>query len=151
MKFIACLAVTAAATALRVGVTHASGPVAAFALVDKVTFEPNAEKPERIQITGVFCLVDPGSYAYRDPQRGYLYVMLSKRNQDLAHREWGDLKAVAGTRQVVAFGLGWMSKMRLRKPGERAESPDEYSMGNGVAKVNPSHPQAKALLNYKDQ
>ena len=35
-------------------IVNASGPIAVYAVVDKVVFEPNPDKPERIRVTGVF-------------------------------------------------------------------------------------------------
>jgi hypothetical protein len=145
------------------GVIHASGPLGVYALVDKVTFEPNAEKPERIRISGVFIAAKEtpdNSTVYGEPQRGYLYLVLTKvkgdlapqvSNDALARREWSDLKSIAGTRQVVGFGTSWFNRVRVRKADEEAKTPDIYPMGNGVVKMNPDQPMAKALLEYKDR
>jgi hypothetical protein len=143
------------------GVVHASGPLGVYALVDKVTFEPNAEKPERIRISGVFIAAKDtpdNSTVYGDPQRGYLYLALSKSKADiaqqalddaLARREWADLKSIAGTRQVVGFGTSWFNRVRVRKADEDAKNPDVYPMGNGLVKMNPDQPMARALLDFK--
>src|SRR5215471_17914023 len=88
------------ATTIALGAAHASGPIAVYALVDKVTFEPNTDKPERIRISGVFITAAERSDVYSAPQRGYLYLALPGPNRDLALREWADLKSIAGTRQV---------------------------------------------------
>ena len=69
----------------------------------------------------------------------------------MALKEWADLKSVAGTRQVVGFGSAWSAKVRLRKPDEKPEAPDNYVMGNGMVKLRPDHPQSKELLEYKDR
>ena len=46
----------------RVEVTRASGPIAAYAIVENVILEPNETAPERIQVWGVFMLeTSPGS------------------------------------------------------------------------------------------
>src|SRR2546427_375867 len=145
MKSTVCFVTAVLAIVLGAGIVHASGPIAVYALVDKVTFEPNAEKPERLRIDGVFITAD----AYATPQRGYLYFTLPK-DAELARREWNDLKSVAGTRQVVGFGSSWVVKARVRKVGEEPKSPDEYGMGNGLSKVNADQQRAKALLDYKD-
>jgi hypothetical protein len=105
------------------------------ALVDKVALEPNADKPERIRISGVFIAAEERSDVYSAPQRGYLYFALPRGNDELARREWADLKSVAGTRQVVGLGSSWGAKVRVRKPDEEAKSPDDYPMGNGLIKV----------------
>jgi hypothetical protein len=141
-----------AALAILAGVALASGPIAVYALVDKVTLEPNPDKPERIRISGVFITAeDVQSDAYSAPQGGYLYFALPKDNAPLALREWTDLKSIAGSRQVVGLGSIWFSKVRVRKSDEQAGSPDPYPIGNGLVKINPDQPRAKALLDYKDR
>jgi hypothetical protein len=136
------------------GVIHASGPISVYALVDKVAFEPSADKPERIRISGVFIAAElrpDNDTVYAPPRRGYLYFTLPKQNEDLARREWSDLKSVAGTRQVVGLGSSWAGKARVRKMDEAATSPDNYPMGNGLVKINADQPNGKALLEYKDR
>ena len=152
MKSIICLAAAVLTMTLCLGVVNASGPIGVYALVDKVAFEPNADKPERIRISGVFSVAEEtadNSTVYSAPHRGYLYFGLPRGNEDLARREWADLKSVAGTRQVVAFGSNWGTKVRVRKPDEDAKSPDEYPIANGLTKINSDQPRAKALLDYK--
>jgi hypothetical protein len=136
-----------------IGIAHASGPIAVYALVDKVAFEPNADKPERIRITGVFSTAQQNADVYSEPQRGYLYLALPATNTELARREWNDLKSIAGSRHVIGLGSNWMSQVhvRVRKPDEDPKSPDDYPMGNGIVKINADHPKAKALLEYKDR
>jgi hypothetical protein len=135
------------------GVVHASGPIGVYALVDKVTFEPNADKPERIRISGVFITAKEtpdNSTVYGEPQRGFLYFRLPKgNNEDLARREWADLKSIAGTRQVVGLGTSWGTKAHVTTPDKEPTSPAEYPMGNGLVKMNSDQPMAKALLDFK--
>jgi hypothetical protein len=129
----------------------ASGPIGVYALVDNVKIEPNADKPQRIRISGVFIVAGEtpdNSTVYSAPQRGHLYFGLPQGNEELARREWADLKSVAGTRQVVGFGSGWGAKVHVRN--DEARSPDDYPLGNGVVKINSDQPRAKALLDYKD-
>lgn len=151
MKSIACAATAVLAMTLCLGVVNASGPIAVYALVDRVVLEPNTDKPERIRISGVFITAEERSDAYSAPQRGYLYFGLPRGNEELARREWADLKSVAGTRQVVGLGSSWGAKVRVRKAEEEAKSPDDFPMGNGLVKINPDQPRAKALLEYKDR
>src|SRR5262245_34596149 len=89
----------------------ASGPVGIYAAIEKVIFEPNEQTAERIQIWGAFSFIDGGINAGRGaspPQRGYLYLSVpqgsSPTEREAIKKEWADLKAVAGTDQVVAFG-----------------------------------------------
>jgi hypothetical protein len=152
MKSIVCSAAVVLIMTLGLGVVKASGPIGVFALVDKVTFEPNADKPERVRISGVFSVAEDtpdNSTVYSVPHRGYLYFALPRGKEDLARREWADLKSVAGTRQVVGMGSSWASKVRVRQPDEEANSPDDHPIANGLVKVNPDQPRAKALLDYK--
>ena len=151
MKSIVCPAAAVLAITLCLGVVNASGPIAVYALVDKVAFEPSADKPERIRISGVFITAEERSDVYSAPQRGYLYFGLPRGNDELARREWADLKSVAGTRQVVGLGSSWGAKVHVRKAEEEAKSPDDFPMGNGLVKINPDQPRAKALLEYKDR
>lgn len=133
-----------------VEVVSASGPTAVYALIDKVALEPSADRPQRIVIYGVFSTDENAGNRYSEPQRGYLCFTLPTQNSELALREWSDLKSVAGTRQVVAFGSGWMAKVRVRKSSaEAANDPDPYTLNFGVKKLNADEPHAKALLDYK--
>jgi hypothetical protein len=153
MKSSICPAAVLAIT-FGLGVLTASGPIGVYALVDKVAFEPSSDKPERIRISGVFMAAEgtpDNSNVYSAPQRGYLYFELPKGNEELARREWADLKSVAGTRQVVGFGSSWHGKVRVRKLIEEAKPPDDYPLGNGVVKINSDQARAKALLDYKDR
>jgi hypothetical protein len=151
MKSNVCSAAAVLAIMLCPAVINASGPIAVYALVDKVALEPSAEKPERIRILGVFITAGERSDVYSAPQRGYLYFDLPRGNEEVALRECADLKSAAGTRQVVGFGSSWSAKVRVRKPDEEAKSPDDFPMGNGMVKINPDQPRAKALLDYKDR
>jgi hypothetical protein len=153
MKLIVYSAMAVLAMTAGLGVIHASGPITVYALVDKVTFEPGADKPELIRISGVFITAEDGQGVYSEPQRGYLYFALPKSNRDLALREWTDLKSIAGSGQVIGLGSNWFGKaqMRVRKSDEEAKSPDDYPMGNGLVRVNSDQPRAKALLDYKDR
>ena len=45
MKSIVRITTVLLATTICLAVANASGPIAVYALVDKVTFEPNADKP----------------------------------------------------------------------------------------------------------
>jgi hypothetical protein len=148
----------------------ASGPLAIYATVEKVIFEPNEQAAERIQIWGAFSFVDGGIRNGRSaspPQHGYLYLSVPPRNtpseRDAIKKEWADLKAVAGTDEVVAFGdWGTVGGRVLvqnhgpARPPQRGESgpypvelrvltespvraePVPYSINTGVVKVSRS-------------
>ena len=114
--------------------------------------EPNAASPQTIQIWGVFSMAKPNDRNhYLQPARGYLYFKLGG-NEEAARKEWADLKEVAGTRQIVAFGSRYDPPARLRKADERPASPDRYSTNIGLQKVSgrTDYAPVRALLDYKD-
>ena len=146
-------AVYALSLAAGLGTLHASGPMAVYALIDKVSFEPSADHPDRIRISGVFITSEKQGSVWSDPQRGYLYFSLpGARDADRAREEWSSLQKVAGTRQVVAFGKGWdAADVKVRKTDSPESSPDEYTLNIGLATLSAAQPRAKALLEYKDK
>src|SRR5438094_7290095 len=113
----------------------ASDPVGIYALVDKVVFEPNATKPERIQIWGAFAIAEGYGYTYKNAERGYLYYKMNPEKSNACRNEWSDLKAVAGTGQIVAFGSRYGEKGTLRKTDAKPETPDVYPVAMGLTKV----------------
>ena len=122
------------ALAATVAVVRASDPTAVYARVDKVVAEPS-DRPETIQIWGVFALAKPNDRNdYLPAARGYLYFKLTS-DQDTARREWSDLKQVAGTSQIVSFGSRYQLQARLRTPDEPPGNPDPYAVSMGLTKV----------------
>jgi hypothetical protein len=125
-------------TGLTVGV-RASDPNGIYAYVDRVVFEPSEAKPERIQVWGGFALSkgDRG-YEYHDAQRGYLYFKLRTGEEDICKKEWADLKAVAGTGQLVTFGSRYAkTPVTVRKPDAKVENADVHPPSSGITKVKP--------------
>jgi hypothetical protein len=119
-----------------VAALHASDPIAVYARIDRVVFAPNPQAPQTIQIFGVFSLATPGNpNDYRPPARGYLYFKLGG-DEALARREWADLKEIAGTSQIVAFGNRRQLEPRLRIANEAPDAPDPYATGMGLTRVN---------------
>src|SRR5205807_7529983 len=112
MKSIVCSATAVLVITVCLGVANASGPIAVYALVDKVAFEPSADKPERIRVSGVFITAGERSDVYSAPQRGHLYFALPKATDEPALKEWADLKSIAGSRQVVGLGRSRLPKGR---------------------------------------
>jgi hypothetical protein len=116
--------------------TNASDWTGIYARVDKVVFEPNESAPERIQIWGAFALATKDSrYDYDAAQRGYLYFSVKPGKEEVCRKEWADLKAVAGTGQIVGFG-GRNQPAKLRKIGDSPATPDVYPVDHGLTKVN---------------
>lgn len=113
----------------------ASDPVGIYALVDQVVFEPNETHPERIQIRGAFAIAEGYGYTYKNAERGYLYYKLNPDKPKACRNEWADLKSVAGTGQIVAFGSRYGEKGTLRKKDAKPENPDAYPVAMGLTKV----------------
>jgi len=111
-----------------------SDPVGIYAFVDKVVFEPSEGAPERIQIWGGFALAQGTGYDYAPAERGYMYYKLNPGKEEICRNEWNDLKAVAGTAQVVSFGSRYGAKGTVRKPESKPENPDVYPTGWGMHK-----------------
>jgi hypothetical protein len=137
---------------------RASGPIAAYAIVENVVMEPNDAAPDRIQVWGVFMLeMSPQSSSYASPQRGYLYYKLPATNDAKATRAvWADLKKVAGTGTTIGFGSGSTAIAagagRVRKVTETPANPDAFPIGNPVISMNDFTPivnQLKGALSPK--
>ena len=142
---LACLTVLAAAA------LHASDRVAVYARIDKVVFAPDAANPATVQVFGVFSIAraeNPNDY--QPAARGYLYFTLAGDERQ-ARREWNDLKEVAGTGQIVAFGARYDLKPRLRPDKDAPSAPDTYVLGTGVTKINGQTDYApiRALVDFR--
>src|SRR2546426_10625183 len=130
---------------------HASDRMAVYSRVDKVVLEPNPDAPDRIQIWGVFSLAKPNDPNwYLPPARGYLYFEAAG-NSAAARKEWADLKQIAGSGQIVAFGSRYELKLRLRTEREKPSGPDRYVVSVGLTKVggNTDYSVVRALVDFK--
>jgi hypothetical protein len=120
------------------GATYASGPVAVYALLDRVVYEPNDSAPTRVQLWGTFSVATAKySSNYSTPAKGYLYYKLESDAQ-ATRNAWADLKKVAGTGEVVGFGGGYASNEelgRVRAAGEKPKDPDSFPIGNPVTRL----------------
>ena len=107
---------------------RASDPTGIYAFVDRVVFEPNDAAPERIQVWGGFALAKTENRNdYHDAERGYMYFKLRPGDEEICKKEWADLKSVAGTGQIVAFGSrNPANAITLRKADAKVENPDVY-------------------------
>jgi hypothetical protein len=122
-----------------------------YARIDRVVLEPASGTPERAQIWGVFSIAkitNPNDYDA--PVRGYLYVKLD-RNPEAARAEWNDLKQVAGSGEIVAFGSRG-SVMHVRKSGDAPDNPDAYRTNVGVNHVRgrTDYAPVRAILDFKE-
>jgi hypothetical protein len=130
---------------------QASDATAVYARIDRVVLEPKPAAPDTIQIWGVFSIAKPNDRNdYLMPARGYLYFAASG-NKETARKEWADLKSIAGTGQIVAFGSRSRVQPRLRGR-ERPTNPDPYVIGFGLTRVrgNTEYAPVRALLDYRD-
>jgi len=94
----------ALAVLLLAGAAQASWPCGIYARIDKVEFEPSADKPERVKVWGDFILIKTSNRP-TPVTRGYMYFEVVKGKEDLCRLEWKDLKEIAGTENnYVAFG-----------------------------------------------
>jgi hypothetical protein len=114
-----------------------SDRVGVFARIDKVVLEPDANAPVRIQIWGAFALAHKTDRnAYDSAQRGYLYFSCQPGKEEICRKEWADLKAIAGTDQVIGFGSRDLSRPRVRKAEDKVAEPDEYPVNVGLVKMS---------------
>jgi hypothetical protein len=133
----------------------ASGPIGVYALIDKVVFESNDTAPDRVLIWGAFVIADRQQGTPVFPaKRGYLYFQLPGEGvwrdgvprSEVTRREWNDLKAVAGTGQMVGFGSSWVGTgsgaaadpYRVRPALESPAAPNPYVLNAGVVKLSAS-------------
>ena len=131
---------------------HGSDRTAVYARVDRVVLEPNDDAPEAIHVWGVFSLAKPNDpNEYLPPAKGYLYFRLPAA-KEVARREWADLKAAAGTGNIVSFGSRWELRARVRPGDEKPAAPDPYSVNVGITKVggNTTYAPVRALIEYRD-
>ena len=108
-----------------------------YARIDKVVLEPGTGAPERIQIWGAFALASKKDRnSYESAQRGYLYYSIKPGKEEVCRTEWADLKAIAGTGQVIGFGGRDIPPGRLRKPDDKVADPDVYPVGWGLTRMS---------------
>ena len=134
---------------------YASGPIAVYALIEKVVLEPNESAPQRAQIWGAFSLWNERGASYSPAQRGYLYYRMDTCIADIEKTTrdmWSDLKKKAGSGQAVGFGGRWLPadasgmRARIRKSTDKPESPDSFSLGNPVVALGSSQADITAKL-----
>ena len=137
-----CIGVVALLLTASVGVL-ASDPVGAYCIVKNVVLEPNEAQPTAIQIWGACAMPSGGmqddrTYTpgwYAEPRAGYLYYRLPPGQEEIARREWKDLKAVAGTGEIVAFGGRYAKMGHMRWADEKPVGPELYPIQMGVVKM----------------
>ena len=98
-------------TVRRVGQVSCGVKPAIYAIVEAVSFEPNAASPERIRVTGTFTVPRPISDGeHMPPRRGELHFSLAPGREEATRREWVELAAFAGSGEVIGFGHYWTNR-----------------------------------------
>ncbi len=111
-----------------------------YGIVDQVTFEPNGSEPNCVRIAGVFVVpFRMSSGGYQKPHRGYLYLKIAPGAEEATRRDWNELKTIAGSGKVVAFGQYWVPnphdpqgnphhslEVTVHAEGESSPTPDVY-------------------------
>jgi hypothetical protein len=84
--------------------------IGVYAIVDKLTFEPDAVSAKFVRISGVFVVpLVMSSGGYRKPRRGYIYCRVALGRESSTRAEWNELKTLAGSGKVVGFGQYWVA------------------------------------------
>lgn len=130
---------------------RASDPIGIYCVIKKVVMEPDECAPTRVQIWGAFSFSDLETLGYSPVAAGYLYYSVPRdttaaiaQNNKMIAAEWMDLKAVAGTGEVVGFGGRRGPFGRLRAASEKPDNPDAYPPLNmGVVRLS-QHQWARA-------
>jgi hypothetical protein len=146
MRRIACLAAMLATVGLATA-ARASWPCGIYARIDKVEFEPNAEKPERIKVWGDFLMVKTSNRLV-GPERGYMYFSLVEKKAEQCRIEWKDLQEIAGTKtNFVALGsafteikddlAGTDDQPNVHKKADKDVKPIPYPLNHGLSRLRP--------------
>jgi hypothetical protein len=110
----------------------ASDPVGIYAVIERVELEPNSVEPERVQLWGWFEMADVDRRRYQEPKHGCLYYSLADGKHDVCRREWRDLADSAGSGKCVAFGQRHTELGKVRKFGDKLDSPTPYPVAAGL-------------------
>jgi hypothetical protein len=113
--------------------------------------EPDECAPTAVQVWGAFSMFDVQTGGYSDVAKGYLYYAVPKdtsaaiiQNNKAIAAEWMDLKAVAGTSEVVGFAGRRGPFGRVRPATEKPGNPDAYpNLNIGVVRLS-QHVWARA-------
>src|SRR5262245_7083550 len=126
-----------ASSALPAATPPYSDWVGVYARIEKVVFEPASGDPQRVQIWGAFALATKDNRnTYDAAERGYQYYSIAPGKETACRREWADLKSLAGTGQIVGFGLRYGARAKVRKATDKPGEPDVYPVGSGLVKMS---------------
>jgi hypothetical protein len=142
-NFLPKVTAVAALLALATIGVSASDQVGAYCIVKNVVMTPDEAQPAAVQIWGACALATGGmaddhTYTpswYSAPQAGYLYYRVTAGKEEIARREWKDLKSVAGTGEIVAFGGRYAKMGHMRSGDEKPTGPEPYPIQMGVVKM----------------
>jgi hypothetical protein len=159
---------TVVVIAISSSILMADGPVAVYAMVQKVVFEPSEAAPKTLQIWGVFVWVDGGLKSpgpINLPQRGYIYFKLpdGAAEASATKEQWMEIKAIAGSNQIIAFGdwkysgpfedlyipaAGGLEEVRVRKQAEAPAKPIAYPTRIGLVRIadDAAHESLRSLM-----
>lgn len=138
-RLIATLALTC--SALVPTLASASAPAGVWALVEKVTLQPDANNPTMVRIDGVFMVANevpdfPMYPGYSVPEYGYMYYNCSNDQIKTCVMEWKELEAASTSDNKCR---GWGSQEFpvpkngvVRPTGEPEAKPDLYPISMGV-------------------
>jgi hypothetical protein len=139
ISFVALLALL-----LLAGAARASYPCGIYARIDKVEFEPNADKPERIKVWGDFLMVKTSNRLV-GPERGYMYFSLVEKKEEHCRIEWKDLEEIATTTKYVALGSAFSERRddlgssgdgpNVHKKDEKEVKPIPYPLNHGLSRL----------------
>jgi hypothetical protein len=143
-KSLRTLAGIAAGLAIATITLKASDWVGVYCAVQKVVMAPDEVQPNTIQIWGACSLAiggmqDDRTYQtawYSEPQAGYLYYSVPAGKQEIVIKEWKDIKSVAGTGEIVAFGGRYTKNGHMRFADEKPSGPEVYPIQMGVIKMS---------------
>ena len=122
---------------------RASDPVGVYCIVEKVVFEPSEANATRVQVWGAFALSDGRSgEGYLPAQYGYMYFSIATVLEQAGRAEWMDLKKVAATGDVIAFGGRYLANGRIRKAADKPGAPDAYPIHRGLTRLAGNAPNS---------
>lgn len=107
----------------------ASNPLGAWVKVDKVVFEPDQTNATKVQVWGVFALnlgQQAGSWAYSEPNPGYMYFSCPQGYEAQCRMEWADFKNAIGTKNCSGFGQNYVAPGTVRAASVSPASPDPW-------------------------
>jgi MYXO-CTERM domain-containing protein len=119
-------------------VASASYPAGVWALVEKVTPEPDDKNPNRVRIDGVFMVAHQqpdfaGYPGYSVPAYGHMYYQCSDKDLATCQMEWTELAKVAvSDDQCRGWGDSSLPDNGTVRTSEPQANPDTYPLSMGI-------------------